>query len=204
MLGKQLAPLDIGGSILGGLASSRLDQILVRDEKLAIQVSAGLSPLQRAGIFSIAAYVRPGRRPGSGVKRLDEILADYLAKGPTQDEIQRAVMSEVSGRIRGLEQVGSFNGKAVALAEGKTLAGNSDFYKQTLDQYAAVTPAAVRSAMQQWLQPAGAEHHALARRARQAMRKRRASPRRLRPSPRTTARSPSRRGPCRRSARCSR
>ena len=63
MLGKQLAPLDIGGSILGGLASSRLDQILVRDEKLAVQVSAGLSPLQRAGIFTIAAYVRPGVDP---------------------------------------------------------------------------------------------------------------------------------------------
>src|SRR6478672_10689964 len=151
ILSKQLAPLDIGGSILGGLASSRLDQILVRDEKLAVQVSAGLSPLQRAGIFTIAAYVRPGVDPALVSKRLDEILADYLAKGPTQDEIQRAVMSEVSSRIRGLEQVGGFNGQAVALAEGKTLAGDSSFYKRTLDQYAAVTPASVRSAMQQWL-----------------------------------------------------
>jgi zinc protease len=151
ILGKQLAPLDIGGSILGGLASSRLDQILVRDEKLAVQVSAGLSPLQRAGIFTIAAYVRPGVDPALVSKRLDEILADYLAKGPTQDEIQRAVMSEVSSRIRGLEQVGGFNGQAVALAEGKTLAGDSSFYKRTLAQYAAVTPASVRSAMQQWL-----------------------------------------------------
>ena len=32
----QLAALDLGGSILGGLASSRLDKILVRDEKLAV------------------------------------------------------------------------------------------------------------------------------------------------------------------------
>ena len=37
MLDKQLAALDIGGSILGGLASSRLDQILVRDEKIAVR-----------------------------------------------------------------------------------------------------------------------------------------------------------------------
>src|SRR5204863_9421212 len=36
LLNKQLAALDIGSSILGGLASSRFDRILVRDEKVAI------------------------------------------------------------------------------------------------------------------------------------------------------------------------
>src|SRR4051794_22901663 len=63
LLSKQVAPLDIGGSILGGLASSRLDRILVRDEKIALQVGAGLSPFQRAGIFSITAVVKPGIDP---------------------------------------------------------------------------------------------------------------------------------------------
>ena len=50
-------------------------------------------------------------------------------------------MSEVAGRIRGLEQVGDFGGKAVSLAEGQTLAGDSNFYKKTLTSYAAITPA---------------------------------------------------------------
>ena len=36
LLDKRLAALDIGGSVLGGLASSRLDDILVRKEKLAV------------------------------------------------------------------------------------------------------------------------------------------------------------------------
>ena len=80
-----------------------------------------------------------------------QMIADYIAKGPTADEVQRAVMSEVSGRIRGLEQVGGFGGKAVTLAEGQTYAGDSDFYKKTLASYAAITPARVRAAMQQWL-----------------------------------------------------
>ena len=60
-------------------------------------------------------------------------------------------MREVAGRIRGLEQVGGFGGKAVALAEGQIFAGDSEFYKKTLATYAAVTPAEVRAAMQQWL-----------------------------------------------------
>ncbi len=151
LLDKRLAALDIGGSVLGGLESSRLDKILVRDEKIAVAVSAGLTPLQRAGIFSVTAYVKPGVDPALVSKRLDQIMADYLAKGPTADEVQRAVMSEVSNRIRGLEQIGDFTGKASTLAEGQTYAHDSDFYKRTLSSYAAITPAVVRTAMQQWL-----------------------------------------------------
>src|SRR5207237_6144617 len=67
------------------------------------------------------------------------------------DEVQRAVMREVSDRIRELEQVGGFEGKAGTLAEGQTYAHDSDFYKKTLASYAAITPAAVRTQMQQWL-----------------------------------------------------
>jgi len=151
LLDKRLAAIDIGGSVLGGLASSRLDKIMVRDEKIAVAVSAGLIPLQRAGIFEVSAYVTPGVDPAKVSKRLDEVMAEYIAKGPTADEVERAVMSEVSGRIRGLEQVGGFSGKAVTLAEGQTYAHDSDFYKKTLASYAAITPAVVRTAMQQWL-----------------------------------------------------
>jgi predicted Zn-dependent peptidase len=151
LLDRQLAALDIGGSVLGGLASSRLDKIMVRDEKIAVAVSAQLTPLQRAGVFNVTAYVKPGVDPAQVAKRLDQIMADYIANGPTQDEVQRAVMSEVAGRIRGLEQVGGGGGKAVTLAEGQTYAHDSDFYKKSLASYASITPAAVRAAMQQWL-----------------------------------------------------
>ena len=151
LLSNQLAALDLGGSILGGLSSSRLDNILVRDEKLAVSVTAGLQPFQRIGLFEVTAVVKPGVDPAVVEKRLDEIIADFLANGPTEDEVRRAATREVSGRIRGLEQVGGFGGKAVALAEGQVYAGDSDYYKKTLDQYAAITPADVKAAMQQWL-----------------------------------------------------
>src|SRR4029079_18446181 len=128
-----------------------LDKIMVRDEKLAVGVSAGLNPLQRAGIFTVSVSVRPGVDPAVVSKRLDQIMADYIKNGPTADEVQRAVMSEVSGGVRGLEQVGGFGGKAVSLAEGQTMAGDSNFYKKTLASYAAITPAAVRAAMQRWI-----------------------------------------------------
>lgn len=151
LLDPQLAAIDIGGSVLGGLASSRLDKILVRDEKIALAVTASLTPLQRAGIFQMGATVTPGVDPQLVARRLDEVLKQFIAEGPTADEVQRAVMREVSGRVRGLEQVGDFGGKAVALAEGYTYAHDSNFYKKTLADYAAITPGRVRSAMGQWL-----------------------------------------------------
>jgi predicted Zn-dependent peptidase len=151
LLSNQLAALDLGGSILGGLSSSRLDNILVRDEKLAVGVTAGLQPFHRIGMFEVTATVKPRVDPAVVEKRLDEILADFIANGPTEDEVRRAATREVAGRIRGLEQVGGFGGKAVALAEGQVFAGDSNFYKSTLDQYARTTPAEIRAAMQQWL-----------------------------------------------------
>jgi predicted Zn-dependent peptidase len=146
-----LAALDLGSDILGGLASSRLQQILVRDEKLAVSASADLEPFQRISIFEIDASVKPGVDPALVDKRISEILADFIANGPTADEVQRAATDEVSGRIHGLEKVGGQGGKAVALAQGQLLAGDSDYYKKSLDAYASMTPAQIKAAMQRWI-----------------------------------------------------
>ena len=151
LLDRQLVALDIGGSVLGGLASSRFDKVLVRDEQLAVSASANMYALQRVGIFYVEAAVKPGVDPAMVEKRLDELVAQYIAEGPTEAEVQRAALREVGGRVRGLEQVGGFGGKAVTLAEGQTFTGDSDFYKKTLAAYAAVTPAEVQAAMRQWL-----------------------------------------------------
>ncbi len=151
LLDRQLVALDVGGAVLGGLASSRFDKVLVRDEQLAVSASANLYAFQRVGIFVVQADVKPGVDPAVVEKRLDELVAQYIAQGPTEAEVQRAALREVAGRIRGLEQVGGFGGKAVTLAEGQTLAGDSNFFKSTLDSYASVTPAEVQAAMSQWL-----------------------------------------------------
>jgi len=151
LLDPQLVALDVGGSVLGGLASSRFDEILVRNEKIATSASAGLYAFQRVGIFTVSATVKPGVDPALVEKRLDELVAEFIAKGPTEDEVRRASLSEVAGRIRGLEQVGGFGGKAVTLAEGQVYSGDSDWYAKNLATYAAVTPAEVIAAMNLYL-----------------------------------------------------
>ena len=151
LLDRQLVALDIAGSVLGGLASSRLDNVLVRDEKIAVGVTAGNFPFQRVGVFTASATVKPGVDPALVERRLDELIRQFIAEGPSEDEVRRAATSEVANRIRGLEQVGGFGGKAVALAEGKVYNNDSEFYRKTLETYATITPAEVRAAMAEWL-----------------------------------------------------
>lgn len=151
MLDAESVPLSVGATLLGGLASSRLDNELVRGDQSAVGVTASLMDFHRVGMFDVQVDVKPGQDPAAVERRLDAILADLIENGPTQDEVNRVVTRYVSGRIAGLEQVGGFSGKATALAEGQLYAGDPEFYKKQLAAYAAVTPAQVQAAMAKWL-----------------------------------------------------
>ena len=151
MLDADSVPLSVGASVLGGLASSRLDNELVRGDQSAVSVSASNGAYHRIGIFEISATVKPGEDPAAVEARTREILNGLIANGPTQDEINRVVTQYASRRIQGLEQVGGFGGKATALAEGQLYASDPEFYKKELAAYAVVTPAQVQAAMQKWL-----------------------------------------------------
>ncbi|MBW3564122.1 MAG: insulinase family protein [Acidobacteria bacterium] len=144
-------PLDVGMTVLGGLASSRLDNILVREEQLAVRVAAFLQDFHRLGFAEVQVDVKPGVDADMVARRLDEIIAEFIANGPTEDEVQRVAMRQVSNRIKGLEQVGGFGGKAVALAEGALYMNDPDFFRTQLLAYGRVTPAQVQQMMEKWL-----------------------------------------------------
>ena len=148
---KDAAALDVAASVLGGLASSRLDNALVRKEKIAVAVTASLQEFQHASVFEMTADVKPGVDTAAVAKRLDEVLAELLRDGPTADEVNRSLVSKLGGYIRGIESVGGFSGKAVALAQGELFSNDSNFYKKRLAQLGALTPAAVQTAAKKWL-----------------------------------------------------
>jgi zinc protease len=141
-------PLTIGTYVLGGLASSRLDNILVRQEQLAVRVSASYQEFAQLGFVEIYADVKPGVDADKVATRLDEIVAGFIEAGPTEDEVQRVAIRRISQTIDGLESVGGFDGKAPILAEGLLYSGDPAFYKKKL---APATPQQVSAAMQKWL-----------------------------------------------------
>ena len=143
--------LDVAAGTLGGGQSSRLYNALVHDEKLLVSVSAYNSSFAQVGTFAIRGVVRPGVDPAVASRRIDEVTAQFLREGPTTDEVSRIAVSSAADTIRGLESVGGFGGKAVALAEGALYSNDPGFYKKQLVLLAAQTPAGVKAAADKWL-----------------------------------------------------
>ncbi|WP_128891984.1 pitrilysin family protein [Erythrobacter sp. HKB08] len=144
-------PLSAGGIVLGGLASSRLDNVLVREKKLAVRVVARASIFAQAGQFTAYADAAPGVDPDVVAAALDEEIAKFMVEGPTQDELDRALTTYAAGEIRGLEQNGGFSGKAPTLAEGLLYQGDPAAYRKALERAATLTPAQVRDVTATWL-----------------------------------------------------
>ena len=143
--------LAVGLHILGGLSSSRLDNILVREEELAVSVSAGAYQQEDVSLLYIQMDVKPGIDRALAEARLDEVIAQMLAEGPREDELQRAATQVLSTEIGSLERVGGFYGKGMKLAEGELFTGDPAYYKRQLAQIAELEPATVRGALQHWL-----------------------------------------------------
>jgi predicted Zn-dependent peptidase len=145
------APLSVALTVLGGLSSSRLDNIFVRQDKTAVSVSAGLQEFEKVSIIDIQVDVKPGADANAVAAKLDRVIADYLRSGPSADEVQRAATSVAAGTIAGLEQVGGFGGKAVALAEGAVYSDDPARYKKDLAALAKVTPEGATAAARKWM-----------------------------------------------------
>jgi predicted Zn-dependent peptidase len=144
-------PLQMAMAVLGGLSSSRLDNALVRKDPVAVSVAAFAQSFEDAGILLIQADVKDGVDPALAGKRLDEEIAAFVASGPNADELQRSAASYLAGAISGLESVGGFGGKAVALAEGALYSNDPGYYKVELDRMAKATPEQVKAVAQKWL-----------------------------------------------------
>ena len=144
-------PLALAQTTLGGLASSRLDNALVRGQELAVSVASWAWNNEDAGVFVVQADLKPGVERATLEAALDAQIAKFIAEGPTQDELDRSKTSIVSGLIGGLESVGGFGGKAVTLAEGELYHDNPGHFRTQLDRMVAATPESVRAITQQWL-----------------------------------------------------
>ena len=144
-------PLALGMHVLGGLASSRLDNALVRGDQLAVAVTASAQQHEQISFLQATMDIKPGVDRATAERRFDEVIAELVAEGPSEDELKRAATQTVSGEIGALEQVGGFSGKGARLAEGLLYAGDAAHYKAELERMAELTPAQVQAALQRWL-----------------------------------------------------
>jgi predicted Zn-dependent peptidase len=151
LLHPDAIPLEASAGVLGGVTSSRLNNALVRGDQTAVMTYASQTTFQGVSIYQIGVDVKPGADVDAVSRRLDSIIADFIAEGPTEEEVRRVATAKVAARIRELEKLGNFTGKASALAEGELFAKDPEHYKKRLLAYSTMTPARVRAAVQKWL-----------------------------------------------------
>jgi predicted Zn-dependent peptidase len=143
--------LGLVGEILGGGKTSRLYERLVYRERLADTVSAGLSPFEIAGLFSVSADVKQGVPIASVETAIEEELRRFVEKGPTPEELARAQTAIRAQFIKGLERIGGFGGKADVLAACEVYTGDPACYRQSLQWLDSATPADLQRAARDWL-----------------------------------------------------
>lgn len=143
--------LDLATTVLGGGKTSRLYQRLVYQDKLADDVSLGISPFALASQVQLTVDVKTGVDPATVEAAVADVWKDYLAKGPTDDELVRAKVANRASFVRGLEKVGGFGGKAVILAEGQVYRNDPEAYKKDLERAQKATVASVLAASKTWL-----------------------------------------------------
>ncbi len=146
--------LDLAATVLGNGKNSRLYKALVYDAQVASNVSAGVQAHELASIFRITATLHEGADVAEVSKMIDEIVAEFLTKGATKDELQRAKTRINAAFVRGVEQVGGFSGKATVLAQGELYAGDPAFYGTRLKWLNDASAGDVLGAANSWLKTA--------------------------------------------------
>jgi zinc protease len=143
--------LELVGNVLSSGKTSRLYKRLVYEDQIATDVSAFIDKREIAGMFYIQATAKPGEDLKKVEMALDEELAKFLVKGPTETEMKRVKSQHLSNFVRGIERIGGFGGKSDILATSQVFGGSPDFYKTSLTRVRDASAANLLQTAKAWL-----------------------------------------------------
>src|SRR5665213_1444865 len=143
--------LDMLGVILGDGRSSRLQKLLVSSEHpLAVQAFASDMKLEDAGLFMIGAIVMQGKDPLAVEKDLKDAVADVVAHGVTQEELDKAKTQERIGLVQARETATDL---AEQLGEEALMTGDPNRVNTDPQKMEAVTLADIQRVAKEYLEP---------------------------------------------------
>jgi predicted Zn-dependent peptidase len=143
--------IDLASSILSSGKSSRLYKKLVYEDQTTGYVYSYNDAREIAGILNVTANVKPGEDYREVEKTMNTILADFLAHGPTQEELQRVKMEYLANFIKGTERIGGFGGKSDILSQSMVFGGDPEYYKTKLKNISAATVEDIRQVAVKYL-----------------------------------------------------
>ncbi len=142
---------DMLGEILGGGKTSRLYKSLVFDKQVASDVNADNDSLGLGGHFDIGATVKAGHDVSELLPLVQAEIDRIKKEGPTAAELARAQRKFIAQRVRQVEILGGFGGKADILNEYQTYTGDPGYLGKDLARYRAVTPEMVKAFANRYL-----------------------------------------------------
>ena len=142
------AALRMAAHVLGRGKNSRLYEALVKDRQIATSASANYTSMAVAGVFSISVRLKEGADPEQARSAIAAVVSDYLAEGPTLEEIEQAKTTAYADTVRAFE---SIYVRAMALADGMIFADDPGRYAESEREFAAVTAEAAHTTAKTWL-----------------------------------------------------
>lgn len=139
------ATLTLLADLLARGRASRLHRLLVVEHQLAQDVSAYQSGRELSGTFGVVVTLRPNKSIDRTLALVDETIRQIAERGPTCEELERALNGRVAGFIYALDNVGGFGGVADRMNAYNTFLGDPSRLIGDLDRFRAVTVEDVRT-----------------------------------------------------------
>ena len=130
------ADLDLAAAILGAPKVGRLTSALVLDQQIARWVSVSQYSDRLSSKFMIVAEALEGIEPEQLVTAIDAELERFVAEGPTERELTRAVNGWESSFVAGLE---TLHERAGTLNTYWSATGDPGYIDEDIARYRAAT-----------------------------------------------------------------
>lgn len=145
------AELDLLAEVLCGGKASRLQQRLVREQRIATDVTAAQGSRELGGNFFIAATAAPGHDLAELEAVIVAELAALQAAAPADDEMERARTAFDAHFVYRAQTVGGFGGRSDQLNQYNVLTGDPGYGPVDRARYADAQPDALRRAAGRYL-----------------------------------------------------
>lgn len=141
--------LDVLGSVLGGLASSRFEKTVVQEKRLAASVSSFHRAQRFSGSFVVQATLREGHDLAELQAALEGEIAG-IANGVSAAELERARVSNEALRVSALK---SNLGQAFWIVDAVGVSGGVDYLDRYAELLDAVSVEDVKAVAAKYLRP---------------------------------------------------
>lgn len=145
------AELDIIAKVLGENENSRLYKLLVKEKKLASEVSAFQSSNQISGYMVITATLYPDKDISEARSLILKELNRISKSGITKEELEQAKNYFKSEFIRSLKRLGGFGGIADRMNYYSQMLGNPNMFEYDIKRYEKSSLKSVREAAKRYL-----------------------------------------------------